>query len=61
MKLISGVMPARRTVGLLALTLIIGLLLLDQVQSIPIDPFRAPAPMALGSGQAPTGGHCSNL
>jgi hypothetical protein len=61
MKIGSGNLPGRHAGGLLTLALIIGLLLVDQVQSVPIDPFMAPAPMALGSGQAPMGGHCTNF
>jgi len=61
MKIRLDNLPGRQAGGLLTLALIIGLLLLDQIQSVPIDPFMAPAPMALGSGQAPAGGHCSNL
>jgi hypothetical protein len=61
MKALSGALPGRRAVGVLTLALIISLLLLDQTQSVPVDPYKAPAPMALGSGQAPVGGHCSNL
>ncbi len=57
----KGGLPGRRAGGLLTLAFIIGLLLLDQIQSVAIDPFMAPAPMALGSGLAPTSGHCTNF
>ena len=58
MSSVSG-MPSRPLVGLAALVLIAGLVALDALQSMPIDPFTVPAPAALGSGEAPTGAHCS--
>ena len=36
-----------------------GLLVLDQVQSRPLNPYTAPPMLALGSGLAATGGHCA--
>ena len=44
------------------LVLVAVLLLLvgaDLVASRPLDPFAAPAPLALWSGQAVSGGHCA--
>jgi hypothetical protein len=35
------------------------LLLVDHGQSRPINPYQAPAPVALGSGVAPTAAHCT--
>ncbi len=56
----SALFPlSRARVGLLALALIAALLVLDALQSPPIDPFAVPPPAALGSGQAPGGAHCS--
>lgn len=45
-------------------TLLLGLgvaalLLLDQVQSQPLNPYTAPPMFALGSGLPATGGHCA--
>lgn len=54
-------LPGRPTVGLLALGFIIVLLIMDASQSTPINPYKAPAPVALGSGQAPEGAHCTDL
>ncbi|MEX1198611.1 MAG: hypothetical protein WEB57_12220 [Pseudohongiellaceae bacterium] len=51
--------PGRTATGLLTLTLIGLLLILDARQSIPINPHAAPPPVALGSGQAPAGAHCT--
>jgi hypothetical protein len=36
-----------------------GVLVLDHVQSQPLNPFTAPPVLALGSGMAPTGAHCA--
>jgi hypothetical protein len=50
----------RREGAVLILLAALGLLLgLDLAISRPIDPFAAPAPLALWSGQAATGGHCA--
>lgn len=38
-----------------------GLLSLDLVQSAALDPFKAPAALAFGSGQASAGAHCAAL
>lgn len=50
---------SRPLVGLAALVLVASIVALDALRSEPIDPFTVPAPAALGSGQAPTGAHCS--
>ncbi len=51
--------PARPVVGLLAL-LLVGLIVgWDLAQGGLPDPFRAPPPVALGSGAAPSGAHCA--
>lgn len=36
-----------------------GLLVLDQVQSRPLNPYTAPPMLALGSGLAASGAHCA--
>ena len=51
--------PSRTVTGLMTLTLIGLLLIVDTRQSTPINPHAAPPPVALGSGQAPTGAHCT--
>lgn len=54
-------LPARSFVGALVLTGLVGLLVVDHAESRPINPFAAPPPVALGSGQAPQGAHCTDL
>ena len=51
--------PDRLVVGALVLGAVALFVLADLRISDPIDPFLTPAPAALGSGAAPTGGHCS--
>lgn len=55
----SNNLPGRPIVGTLAITFIVILLVIDTVQSAPINPFAAPPPVALGSGEAPEGAHCT--
>ncbi|MEX0617744.1 MAG: hypothetical protein WDZ76_14195 [Pseudohongiellaceae bacterium] len=57
----SDQLPARPVVGLITLAFIGLLLVVDTVESTPIDPFAAPPPVALGSGLAPVGAHCTDL
>ena len=52
-------LPGRPVVGFVALMLLLLLVLLDARQSLPINPYSAPAPIAWGSGQAPEGAHCT--
>jgi len=52
-------LPGRPLVGSLCMLFVIGLLLVDHAQSRPINPYQAPAPVALGSGVAPTAAHCT--
>lgn len=54
-------LPARPLTGFLSLCLLALIMLVDAAQSLPIDPYLAPAPVALGSGMAPQGAHCTNL
>ncbi len=51
--------PGRLGVAGLSLGVITLFLLADLGLSEPLDPFESPSPLALGSGQAPTGAHCS--
>ncbi len=51
--------PTRPLVGFAALLLVLGIVALDALQAEPVDPFAVPPPVALGSGQAPSGAHCS--
>ncbi len=55
------ILPGRTLVGAATLMLLISLLAVDLVNSAPIDPYLAPHPIALGSGQAPKGAHCTNV
>jgi hypothetical protein len=54
-------MRTRRLTGLVVFALLSGLLVLDLAQSAPLDPFKAPPVVALGSGQAGAGAHCAAL
>ncbi|KPQ06473.1 MAG: Penaeidin [Rhodobacteraceae bacterium HLUCCA12] len=49
----------RPVVGLLALVFLALVIALDTARSGLPDPFDAPAPLALGSGAAPEGAHCT--
>ena len=55
----SARLPSRPATGLAALALIAALVLGDAAQSGLPDLHRAPPPVALGSGLAPTGAHCT--
>jgi hypothetical protein len=55
----SAPVLSRPTVGLIALALVTALVALDALRAEPVDPFTVPPPSALGSGQAPSGAHCS--
>jgi hypothetical protein len=50
---------ARPLVGLMALALLGGILALDLARAGAPDLFTAPPAFALGSGQAPSGAHCT--
>ncbi|MGB0353063.1 MULTISPECIES: hypothetical protein [unclassified Roseobacter] len=53
-------MTLSRKHRVIALFVMIGALLaFDLSHSAPLDPFRAPAILALGSGQAASGAHCA--
>lgn len=55
----SAPLMTRPRVGLLALALLGAVIAWDAARSGLPDPFRAPAPFALGSGAAPEGAHCT--
>lgn len=52
-------LPGRPVIGTLALGFILVLLMVDNAESTPINPFNAPPLIAAGSGQAPSGAHCT--
>lgn len=54
-------MWTRKLTVLLVFAGMAALLLLDLAQSGPLNPFRAPAALALGSGQAGARAHCAAL
>ena len=54
-------LPSRPTASLLALLGIILFVVVDLISAAPIDPYQAPYPTALGSGQIPSGAHCTNV
>ncbi|MBS3981440.1 MAG: hypothetical protein KGZ77_16830 [Rhodobacteraceae bacterium] len=54
-------MATRRLTAFAALGLVGAVVLADLVTSTPLDPFRAPPAIALGSGQATSGAHCAAL
>lgn len=49
----------RRVFAVLVLALMGGLLALDAAVSDPLNPYRAPPLLALGSGEAAGGAHCA--
>ncbi len=50
---------SRRPVAVAVALLLLGVLALDTGVSAPLNPFAAPPPVALGSGQAASGAHCA--
>jgi hypothetical protein len=58
----SGVvLPTRARVSTATAIMLLLLLWIDSRNAEPINPFAAPWPTALGSGEVPTGAHCTNL
>jgi hypothetical protein len=51
--------PTAKTLALLAVLLVALVLVLDLWQSGPPNPYSAPPALAIGSGAAPSGAHCS--
>jgi len=54
-------MLTRKFMAALTLTILAALFWLDLINSNKLDPFRAPAVLALGSGQTGAGAHCAAL
>lgn len=54
-------MLTRRLTAIATLALITSIIIADLATSLPLDPFRAPPAIALGSGQAASGAHCAAL
>lgn len=50
---------SRPLVGLFALALLGAVVIWDATRTGLPEPFRTPAPFALGSGAAPEGAHCT--
>ncbi len=50
---------SRPVIGAAALALVGTIVVLDLARAGAPDLFDAPAPIALGSGQAPSGAHCT--
>lgn len=57
----SGNLPGRPLAGSLVLGLVLVLVVMDLLVAEPIDPYLAPYPVALGSGKAPSGAHCTAI
>lgn len=55
------VLPTRSRVSRAAVIMLVLLLWIDTRDAEPINPFAAPWPTALGSGEAPSGAHCTDL
>jgi uncharacterized membrane protein YedE/YeeE len=55
------VLPARSRISTTAAIMLVLLLWIDNRNAEPINPFAAPWPTALGSGEAPSGAHCTDL
>ncbi|TCP61655.1 hypothetical protein EV663_104107 [Rhodovulum bhavnagarense] len=51
----------RLPVVIVLLLAVAGLVALDVVISVPLDPYGAPPLLALGSGEAASGAHCAAL
>jgi hypothetical protein len=55
------VLPARSRISTTAAIMLVLLLWIDNRNAEPINPFAAPWPTALGSGELPSGAHCTDL
>jgi uncharacterized membrane protein YedE/YeeE len=55
------VLPTRSRVSTTAAIMLVLLLWIDSRDAEPINPFAAPWPTALGSGELPSGAHCTDL
>lgn len=54
-------LPQRPTAGRLVVLGMLLFVVFDLISAEPIDPYLAPYPTALGSGQVPSGAHCTNV
>lgn len=54
-------MPSRLLCAAAVLLWVVVLLAMDAAGFAAPNPFAAPAPLAWGSGEAPTGAHCTGL
>lgn len=54
-------MKTRRLTAIVTLASLGALIALDLGWSKPLDPYKAPPLLALGSGQAASGAHCAAL
>lgn len=54
-------LPGRVSSGRLVLLAIALFVVVDLLSAETIDPYAAPYPTALGSGQVPSGAHCTNV
>ena len=53
------ILPSRRPVAIAVGLFLLIVIAIDQGVSAPPNPFTAPSPIALGSGQAAGGAHCA--
>lgn len=51
----------RPVAGSLFLGFILLMIVSDLLVAEPIDPYATPYPVALGSGQSPSGAHCTSV
>lgn len=54
-------MMTRRLTASACIALVTAIVAMDLATSAPLDPYRAPPAVALGSGQATGGAHCAAL
>ncbi len=54
-------MMTRRLTASACIALVTAIVVTDLATSAPLDPYRAPPAVALGSGQATGGAHCAAL
>lgn len=61
MNQVNYAFPGRTFVALATMAIIGVVIAVDFAATDGIDPFSAPPPIALGSGQAPGGAHCTGV
>ena len=54
-------LPSRALTAKLLLFAVFLLVIVDLIRAEPINPYEAPYPTALGSGQVPSGAHCTDV